>query len=404
MNVAYFDCPAGIAGDMCLGALIDGGVPLDYLHGQLAKLGIAADFTLTIETVQRKGQRGLKAHVQLHEHSHPHHRHWPDIQAQILAADLPDRARDWSLRVFEALAIAEGAVHGIAPTAVHFHEVGAVDALVDIVGTCLGLDYLGIEQIYCSPLPTGGGTVRAAHGQLPVPVPAVLQLWQTYRVPVYSNGIANELVTPTGAAIVCALSQEFGTPPAMTLERVGLGAGSHELPLPNLLRLWLGETPNRQPPTPTAIVELQTQLDDLPPQALAYAIEQLYATGAVEVFCQAITMKKSRLGVLLTVLCPLSAEAACVQTLFRETTTLGLRRQLQDRYILQRQIKTVTTPFGEVRLKLATDGHGHPLNVQPEYEDCAALARQHQQPWQVVYHAALKAGLTLWPLASSPEP
>jgi len=400
MNVAYFDCPAGIAGDMCLGALIDAGVPLDYLQGQLATLGIGAEFTLTTETVQRKGQRGLKAHVEVHSSSWLHHRHWPDIQAQILAADLPARARDWSLRVFEALAIAEGAVHGIAPTAVHFHEVGAVDALVDIVGTCLGLDYLGIEQIYCSALPTGGGTVRAAHGQLPVPVPAVLQLWQTYQVPVYSNGLNYELVTPTGAAIVCALSQGFGSPPAMTLQRLGLGAGSHDLPLPNLLRLWLGERPEQKMPTPTEIVELQTQLDDLTPQALAYGMEQLYAAGAIEVFYQPITMKKSRLGVLLTVLCPASAEAACVQTLFRETTTLGLRRQVQARYILERQIKTVATPFGEVRIKVATDGQGQRLNVQPEYEDCAALARQHQQPWQVVYHAALQVGLTLWPLES----
>lgn len=400
MRVAYFDCPAGIAGDMCLGALVDSGVPLDYLQSRLATLGIGGEFTLTTEVVQRQGQRGLKVHVQLVDQAYSQHRHWPQIQAQILAADLPERARHWSLQVFEALAIAEGAVHGIAPSAVHFHEVGAVDALVDIVGTCLGLDYLGIDRIYCSALPTGGGTVTAAHGQLPVPAPAVLQLWQTYRVPVYSNGISQELVTPTGAAIVCALSQGFGAPPAMTLQRIGLGAGSRELPLPNLLRLWLGEQPKPEPPTPTQIVELQTQLDDLTPQALAYGMEQLYAAGALEVFCQPITMKKSRLGVLLTILCPPSAEAACVQTLFRETTTLGLRRQVQERYILQRQIKTATTPFGEVRLKLATDSQGHLLNLQPEYEDCAALARQHQQPWQVVYHAALTAGLALWPQAS----
>ncbi len=398
MNVAYFDCPAGIAGDMCLGALVDSGVPLGYLQQHLDTLGIESEFRLLTETVRRRGQRGLKVHVQVAAANAPHHRHWPEIQAQILAADLPERARQWSLQVFEALAIAEGAVHGIDPTAVHFHEVGAVDALVDIVGTCLGLDYLGIERVYCSALPTGGGTVHAAHGQLPVPVPAVLQLWQTYQVPVYSNGIQRELVTPTGAAIVCALSQGFGDPPPMQLQRLGLGAGSHDLPVPNLLRLWLGDLPSTGSPTASEIVELQTQLDDLTPQALAYAMEQLYSAGALEVFYQPITMKKSRLGVLLTVLCPASAEGACVQTLFRETTTLGLRRQRQSRYILERQIKTVATPFGEVRLKIATDERGHCLNVQPEYEDCATLAREHQQPWQAVYHEALRAGLALWPL------
>ncbi|URR34438.1 nickel pincer cofactor biosynthesis protein LarC [Thermosynechococcus sp. HN-54] len=398
MNVAYFDCPAGVAGDMCLGALLDLGVPLDYLQSQLAKLGIADEFELTTETVQRKGQRGLKAQVQLRDRHPHHHRHWPEIEAQIRAAHLPDRARDWSLKVFEALAIAEGAVHGIEPEKVHFHEVGAVDALVDIVGTCLGLDYLDVSHLYCSALPTGGGRVKAAHGQLPVPVPAVLQLCQMYRVPLYSNGIEKELVTPTGAALVCALSEGFGAPPAMTLQRVGLGAGSQDLPLPNLLRLWLGTVPDpMETTTATTIVELQTQLDDMTPQALSYALEQLYAAGAIEVFCQPITMKKSRLGVLLTVLCPLSAEAACVQTLFRETTTLGLRRQVQERYILERQIKTIATTFGEVRVKVA-EHQGQRLNVQPEYEDCAALARQHQQPWQVVYQEALAVAQKLWPL------
>ncbi|MFN4278797.1 nickel pincer cofactor biosynthesis protein LarC [Thermosynechococcus sp.] len=397
MTVAYFDCAAGVAGDMCLGALLDLGVPLDYLQGQLAKLGIADEFELTVETVRRQGQRGLKAQVHVRDRSC--HRHWPQIAQQIQAAHLPDRACHWSLRVFEALAIAEGAVHSIEPEQVHFHEVGAVDALVDIVGTCLGLDYLDVSHIYCSALPTGGGTVKAAHGQLPVPVPAVLQLCQMYGVPLYSNGIAKELVTPTGAALVCALSEGFGAPPPMILKQVGLGAGSQELPLPNLLRLWLGTLPNSaEPTTATTIVELQTQLDDMTPQALSYTLEQLYAAGAVEVFSQPITMKKSRLGVLLTVLCPPSAEAACVQSLFQETTTLGLRRQVQERYILERQIKTIATPFGEVRVKVA-EQQGRRFNVQPEYEDCAALARQHQQPWQVVYQEALALALQRWPLS-----
>lgn len=262
-KIAYLECPTGIAGDMCLGALVDLGVPLDYLADQLSRLGIAHEYRLRSETVHRNTQRATKVHVELQvnsgaipaygpeptrppqatshtavhshdsEHSHlqddfPHHhhmkppshthhshpsvpdqprplapiRHLPEIERLILAAQLPHRAEQWSLAVFRQLAVAEGAVHGVPPEQVHFHEVGATDAIVDIVGTCLGLDYLGIEHLYCSALPTGGGTIRAAHGRLPVPSPAVLQLWQMRQVPIYSNGIEMELVTPTGAAIV----------------------------------------------------------------------------------------------------------------------------------------------------------------------------------------------------------
>lgn len=410
-RVAYLDCPAGIAGDMCLGALLDLGVPLDYLRQELAKLGLQDEVTLEQETVWRQGQRALKAHVQLHHgpeprdhhhhHSEAHGRHWPDIVSMIQGAALPEQAHIWSLKIFEALAIAEGKVHGIAPEAVHFHEVGAVDALVDIVGTCLGLTWLGVEQVYCSALPTGGGTVKAAHGILPVPVPAVLQLWQTRQIPIYDNGIAKEMVTPTGAAIAVALAEHFGAPPAMHLKQIGLGAGSQDFTIPNILRIWLGEVsePHKKKhglnttdleTCQETIIELQTQLDDLSPQAIAYASERLYQAGAVEVFNQPITMKKSRLGSLLTVLCPLDAEADCLGVLFAETTTLGIRRHAQDRYILDRHFKTVNTPLGAVQVKLAYY-QGMLINLQPEYEDCATLARQHQRTWQEVQQLAISA-------------
>ncbi|NJL90967.1 MAG: DUF111 family protein [Coleofasciculaceae cyanobacterium SM2_1_6] len=343
-KIAYLECPTGIAGDMCLGALVHAGVPLDYLKTELAKLGLGDEYHLWAELVNHNGQVATKVHVDLlleetldhhhsesslghhkhnhepnhipspehdykhdqrdnhqhhhehlhgsshshdpqhfHEHSHSHdpqhlhgsshdhrphhqhnsshdhglhhvhnhehshernhrpHRHLPEITELIKEAGLPARARDWSLAVFHKLAIAEGMVHGISPELVHFHEVGATDAIVDIVGTCLGLDWLGIEELYCSALPTGGGTVWADHGRLPVPVPAVLQLWQDRRCPVYSNGIDRELVTPTGAALAVTLAQDFGQPPAMNLHKVGLGAGTQQLPIPNILRLWLGE-------------------------------------------------------------------------------------------------------------------------------------------------------------------
>jgi hypothetical protein len=300
------------------------------------------------------------------------------------------------------LAAAEGAVHGISPEQVHFHEVGAVDAIIDIVGTCLGLDWLGIEQLYCSALPTGGGTTRAAHGILSVPVPAVLKLWEMRGTPVYSNGIDKELVTPTGAAIATTLSTDFGSPPAMTLQRVGLGAGSRDLPIPNILRLWLGESRGEEgseSPTQSPFLEtisvLETQIDDLSPQVIGYVFEALFAAGAVDVFTQAIGMKKSRPGILLTVLCHPDQLSSCEAVLFRETSTLGIRRSTQQRAILQRGMQQVETKYGVVRVKVAWIGaEGAITNVQPEYEDCAELARQHNIPWREVHRLALSTWYT----------
>ena len=314
---------------------------------------------------------------------------------------MPDRAEAWSLAVFRQLAEAEGAVHGISPNMVHFHEVGATDAIVDIVGTCLGLDWLGLDSteqglpaLYCSPLPTGGGTVWAAHGRLPVPVPAVLELVRSRKVPVYSNGIEKELVTPTGAAIAVTLVTDFGSPPAMTLHHIGLGAGSKDFPIPNILRLWIGESTqfNDRPLTQLeTIARLETQIDDLTPQAIAYTFDRLFAAGARDVFTQPIGMKKSRTGILLTVICPPETVSACEQVIFQETTTLGIRRSTQERSILNREIQSVPTNFGEIRVKVGTNNRGTILNVQPEYEDCAALARKHNLPWREVHRQAVAA-------------
>lgn len=422
-KIAYLQCATGIAGDMFLGALIDAGVPLEYLHSKLQSLGIAEEFSLRSEEVQRCGQRATKLYVDTFsthtshvennttpEHHHHHQgRHLPEIEQLIHSAQLPERSQQWSLQVFRQLAQAEGAVHGMAPEQVHFHEVGAVDAIVDIVGTCLGLDWLGIDHLYCSPLPTGGGTVKAAHGILPVPVPAVLQLWQTRQVPVYSNGVEMELVTPTGAALAVTLADNFGNPPAMTIEKVGLGAGSKDLTIPNLLRLWIGEdlgsrevgsfgVESRQQfsekgklnaPLETVAV-LETQIDDLSPQAIGYIYEILFQAGALDVFTQAVGMKKSRPGILLTVICPPSQIDACERVIFQETTTLGIRRQLQQRRILEREIQQVETAYGNVRVKIGRQGDKI-INVQPEYEDCAQLAKQQKQSWLVIQQMALCA-------------
>lgn len=393
-KIAYFDCPTGLAGDMCLGALVDAGVPLDYLIEQLKSLGFEQDYQLNAQKVHRMGQIATKVSVDLTRKDSPSHRHLPDIQRAIQNAQLPPRVRDWSLQIFQHLAVAEGAVHGIEPEKVHFHEVGAVDAIVDIVGSCLGLDWLGIDHLYCSAFPTGGGTVKAAHGLLPVPVPAVLKLWETRNVPIYSNGIDRELVTPTGAAIAVTLAQSFGSPPPLHLKRIGLGAGSKELPIPNILRLWIGESGEKShdslPNTTETIAILETQIDDLNPQAIGYTFEALFEAGAVDVFTQAIGMKKSRPGILLTVLCPPNRRLACQTVLFRETTTLGIRYRTQQRVILQRTLQSVETPYGAVRVKVATQGETL-LNVQPEYEDCATLAKENNQPWRVVHQMTLAA-------------
>jgi pyridinium-3,5-bisthiocarboxylic acid mononucleotide nickel chelatase len=435
MKIAYLECQTGIAGDMCLGALVDAGVPLAYLTSHLDRLGIQSEYKLRSTQVHHNGQIATKVHVDLtaidsptdrksahghhhheddhehdhhhgHAHDHPHHHHHydtpqrnlPQIEELIHRAKLPARASEWSLDIFRKLAIAEGAVHGIDPSEVHFHEVGAVDAIVDIVGTCLGLDYLEIDKIYCSPLPTGGGTVKAAHGILPVPVPAVLKLFSAHQVPVYSNGIDRELVTPTGAAIAVTLASEFGAAPGMQLESIGLGAGTIELPIPNILRLWIGTMSTAAVKSAVredcleTIQVLTTQIDDLNPQAIGYVFELLFQAGAVDVFTQPIGMKKSRPGILLTVICPLDRAIECEQVIFSETSTLGIRRREEVRSILPRSIESVTTKYGPVRVKIARNnlaGDDRIINIQPEYEDCATLAREHQIPWKEIYQTVL---------------
>jgi pyridinium-3,5-bisthiocarboxylic acid mononucleotide nickel chelatase len=452
-KIAYLECQTGIAGDMCLGALVDAGVPVEYLNAQLDRLGISSEYKLWAEKIHHNGQIATKIHVDLtaiesskvehthdHEHSHDHkhehghghthththdhptptgtvakdsdyhhHHHYdtpqrnlPEIEKLINAANLSARATRWSLDVFRQLAIAEGAVHGIDPSEVHFHEVGAVDAIVDIVGTCLGLDYLDIAKIYCSPLPTGGGTVRAAHGILPVPVPAVLKLFSSRQVPVYSNGIDRELVTPTGAAIVVTLAADFGAPPAMQLQQIGLGAGTIQLPIPNILRLWLGTQTATESVAASSVRQdcleqievLTTQIDDLNPQAIGYIFDLLFKAGAVDVFTQPIGMKKSRSAILLTVICQRDRSIDCEQVIFKETSTLGIRKDVQIRSILPREIESVVTKYGSVRVKIARNnlvGDDSIVNVQPEYEDCAAIAQAHQIPWREIHQLTLIA-------------
>jgi pyridinium-3,5-bisthiocarboxylic acid mononucleotide nickel chelatase len=396
--IAYFECPTGIAGDMCLGALLEVGVPLSYLQEQLSKLNLSDRFTLSCKSVDRQGQRAMLVEVQTPE-SH-HHRHLTEIKTLIQSAHFSPQVEVWSLEIFTTLAIAEGKVHGVPAESVHFHEVGAVDAIVDIVGTCLGLDWLGVDRVYCSPLPTGGGTVKAAHGELIVPVPAVLQLWSQRQVPVYSNGMQMELVTPTGAAIAVTLAASFGDPPAMTLHKIGLGAGQADLRLPNAVRLWIGESSDT---TASEVLEslmlLETQVDDFNPQVMALVFERLFDLGALDVWTQAIAMKKQRSGLLISVLCSPELVNRCEDVLFQETTTLGIRRSPQERRILTRDFEVVETPYGPISVKLAYR-HREIWNIQPEYDDCVRLAKAQHVPWWKVHQAALHQWYTTHPSAS----
>ncbi|MEL6936412.1 MAG: nickel pincer cofactor biosynthesis protein LarC [Cyanobacteria bacterium J06607_17] len=438
-KIAYFDCPTGIAGNMCLGAILAAGMPLGDLLARLEGLGLRDEYEFTVAQVRRQEQAATAVTVKLVSNAIHGHRHLSAIEALIQQAKLPPRVTDWSLAIFRELAAAEAAVHGIPAEQVHFHEVGATDALVDIVGTCLGLDWLGVDRVVCSPLPVGGGTVKAAHGRLPVPAPAVLELLRRAQVPIYSNGIEKELVTPTGAAIATTLSQQFGPPPAMTLQQIGLGAGSHDLPIPNILRLWIGTAPrsahsqhpehqhpehqhpdqhpehqhpeHQHPASPQAVpghrqalVELQTQIDDLTPQAIGYLYDGLFQAGALDVFTQAISMKKNRPGILLTVICDPAHVDSCQSLLFSETTTLGVRITTQQRQTLYRTWKSIKTDYGAVQVKagLATPD-GPILNLQPEYETCAQLARDQGISWKRIQWAAIAAAQPLYTAPYNPQ-
>jgi pyridinium-3,5-bisthiocarboxylic acid mononucleotide nickel chelatase len=393
----YFDCFSGISGDMALGALLDAGLPLDALRAELEKLGVAG-WSIAAERGTRRYLAGTRALV--HAPEQPTHRHLVDVRAIVEGSALAPQVQVRSLRVFALLAEAEGQVHGIPAEQVHFHEVGALDAIVDIVGVVAGLALLDVEEVYASPLPLGSGWTRAAHGQLPLPAPATLALLASAGAPTVPDDTPAELVTPTGAALLAGLAS-FRRPP-MRITRVGYGLGKRDLERPNALRVWIGETGDRgwgigvgidslQPPSPNPHppVLLETNIDDQPAEQLAYAVEQLLALGALDAWLAPIQMKKGRVGTLLSALAPAELEQAAVALIMRETTTLGVRRRMVERHICEREIVTVATPLGAVRVKRKR-WQGEDLGAAPEYEDCARLARDHGVPLQDVYRLALE--------------
>jgi pyridinium-3,5-bisthiocarboxylic acid mononucleotide nickel chelatase len=390
-RIVYFDCASGAAGDMLLGALVDLGLPLDALRAELAKLPLTG-YRLESHRVHRAGLHATKVEVVVgdghaHDDAHAHpHRRLPEILDLIGGSGLEPAIRDKSSALFRRLAEAEGQVHGSAPEDVHFHEVGAVDAIVDIVGGVIGLAWLKADRLVASPLNLGTGTVTMSHGTFAVPPPATAALVRG--VPVYGAG-EGELLTPTGAVLVTGHVDEYGPLPAMRLEAAGHGAGSRDTPgRPNVLRLLVGET--EAIPAGERVLLLETEVDDMSPQLCGPLLDRLLEAGARDAFFTPVLMKKGRPGLLITVVADPGQRAALEDLLFAETTTLGVRHQEWDRTVLAREVVTVETPYGPVGIKL---GHrsGRLYNVQPEFDDCQDRATAAGVPLKEVWAAALVA-------------
>ncbi|MFB3881811.1 MAG: nickel pincer cofactor biosynthesis protein LarC [Armatimonadota bacterium] len=383
--IAYLDCFSGISGDMLLGALVDAGLALADLRADLSRLPLHG-YDITAEKVSKQGIAGTLVRVRA-DHSHAH-RGLHDILDIIGRAELPPEVVGPAKRAFERLAAAEARVHSTTVDEVHFHEVGAVDAIVDIVGAFCGLHRLGIEQVYASPLPLGGGWVDTAHGRLPVPAPATVELLRG--VASYGGPVEAELVTPTGAAILTTVCRDFGDMPPMTIRATGWGAGSKDLPHPNLLRLFLGDEVKR--PQERRLVLIETNIDDMNPELFGHVMERLLEAGALDVFYTPIVMKKSRPATLVSVLSEPPLVDTLSDILFRETTTLGIRLTDVARRCLDREWREVQTEYGKVRVKIGRLGD-QTLTIAPEYEDCVRLAREKGVPATLVYDAARRAAL-----------
>jgi uncharacterized protein (TIGR00299 family) protein len=385
MKLAYLDCPSGIAGDMLLGALVDAGVDLNVLQAGIDSLGLPS-CRLEREEVKRCGFRGTKIHVR-HEPEHAH-RHLHHITEMIDRAEAISPAqKELAKRIFTRLGEAEAKVHGTTIRKVHFHEVGAVDSIADIVGAAMGLDLLGVDRIVCSPVPVGSGSITIAHGRVNVPAPATAELLAS--VPLAEAIVQAELTTPTGAAIVATVADGFGPLPAMTIESIGYGAGTKDFrEQANLLRLIVGEA--SQPLDADQIWVLETNLDDTTGELVGHCTSLLAEAGALDVYTTAIQMKKNRPGVLLSVLAPPDLVGKLEKVIFRETTTLGIRRWPVSRHKLERRPHTVPTAWGPILGKLAVLADGT-ASFSPEYEACRAIAVQQGVPLKEVYEAAQKA-------------
>jgi uncharacterized protein (TIGR00299 family) protein len=389
MKAAYFDCFSGISGDMTLGALVDAGCPLGLLRDELKGLDVPG-WEISAEKVWKNGMAAT--HVSVRTEDTQTHRSLATIIGVLEKSRLAAAVRERASAIFRRLGEAEAAVHDVPIEKIHFHEVGAADAIVDIVGACLGFSVLGIEKFACSALNVGGGTAKMAHGVLPVPAPATARL--LLGKPTYSNGVQKELVTPTGAAIVATLCQTFGPQPPMRMESIGYGAGTTDLEgQPNVLRIMVGESLEVSGAEFDEEVRvIEANLDDLNPQVYGYFVERALAAGALDVFTTPIQMKKGRPGTLLTLLCKPDRAKELMDLVFVETTTFGLRTYTAQRRVLPREWESVQTRFGKVRLKVARV-KGKVLQVSPEYEDCRKLAEEKKVALREVMEEAMRQGL-----------
>jgi uncharacterized protein (TIGR00299 family) protein len=386
MRIAYLDCASGISGDMMLGALVDAGVDLTTVQAGIDSLGLPS-CRLEVAETKKCGFRALQltvAHEPEHKHRHLHH-----IDAMIDGSTLTENQKQLAKKIFLRLAEAEAKVHGTTIQKVHFHEVGAIDSIADIVGSAIAWDLLSVDRIVCSPIPTGTGFVEIAHGRCAIPAPATGELLRG--VPIAASIVAGELTTPTGAAIVAALVDEFGPVPTMSIEKIGYGAGQKDFEHPNLLRLLVGETASTKSRFASdTITLLETNLDDTTGETIGHCATLLWQAGALDVATTALAMKKNRPGVLLQVQCHANDTEKLATIIFRETTALGLRRSTLDRWILPRQSVKVTTPYGEIAGIVAQLPEGGE-KFSPEYEACAQVAEKHKVSLNTIEAAARSA-------------
>jgi pyridinium-3,5-bisthiocarboxylic acid mononucleotide nickel chelatase len=415
MKTIYFECFSGASGDMLLGALVDLGIDVAVLEREILGVDLG-DIRLRVSSVNRSGIAATKVDVVVdglverehgrveaadsgshdHEDEHDHHhgsggRHLREILDLIAASNLAENTKTRASRIFERLGDAEAKIHGTTPDDVHFHEVGAVDAIADIVGVCVGLELLGVERVVCSPINVGGGTVTFSHGTYPVPAPAALELLRG--VPIYSGEVQKEMITPTGAAILTTLADGYGPMPALRVERVGYGAGFRDEPHhPNVARAVLGECENVDPPVPMAdrVIVIEAAIDDMPAEALGFFVERALAEGALDVYYTSIQMKKNRPGVALTLLAEPRDIERMLRLVFRETTTIGVRHRWVARCVLERDTITVDTSVGSIRIKVARF-EGEIVNAAPEYEDCREAALRSGAALREVQVLALSA-------------
>lgn len=383
MKVAYFDCFSGISGDMMLGCLVDAGLPINVLKEGLKKLALP-HYKIVAKRTSRNSIWGTSVKIK-YEEEKTHHG-LKDISNIINKSKLDTGIKVLSNKIFKSLATAEAKVHNKSPEEIHFHEVGAIDSIIDIVGTVIGIKGLGIDKIYSSPLHLGTHFVECRHGKLPVPAPATSLILRN--TPVYSTGIQSELTTPTGAAIITTLADGFGDMPSMVIKGIGYGAGDKNLPIPNLLRVFIGE--KISPAEGDIVSIIETNIDDMNPQLYEYVTQLLFDKGALDVWITQIYMKKGRPGVLLSAICPLNKEKEIANTILCETTTLGVRVSETKRMKVIHKKKRIKTKFGPIQVKIGLL-NGKLVNILPEYEECKRIAKTHHIPIKTVYNEAVRA-------------